>query len=125
MDDELEDEFDMYEDVSLHEIYVEYEFDEWPQLASMEEKMQQDLCTAIIAALEAAECPVQVIKVKQEVLHLVAKVNANLSIDDVADIVGYTAECITKEGGEAHGPQSYAAGSLGPADVIEAVMRLR
>lgn len=120
----MEEGFEMYEDLTLHEVYIELVLEEWPQLASLEETARQELCTAISAALEAAECPVQAIKAKPDALHVVVKLNENLSIDDVANIVAYTANCLMAEGDETQGPESYSAEGLSPTDVIDAVMRL-
>ena len=121
----MADYFEMFEDCTIQEIYIEFLFEEWPLLATLEEEARQRLYTAISTALEAAACPVQAIKAKPDGLHLVAKVDVNLSLDDVADIVEVTARTVTTDSKDAQGPLSYSAESLSPSDVIDAVLRLR
>jgi hypothetical protein len=60
-----------------------------------------------------------------DVLHLVAKVDVNLSLDDVADIVEVTMRELTAGEATAQGRLSYSAESLSPSDVVDAVLRLR
>jgi hypothetical protein len=78
--------------------------EEWPLLATLDETSRQHLCEAICTALEATASPVQVIKAKPDALSLVVKVDEDLSVDSVADLVEVAARSITAGGENAQGP---------------------
>lgn len=115
---------DRLEDTTTIEVYLEFIFEDWPLLAGLEEPVRQRLCTAVSEALNAAECPVQAIRAKADTLRIVVKLNENLSMDDMADIVENTARVCISSTETAPEPIAYSAECLSPEDVIDAVLRL-
>jgi hypothetical protein len=74
LDSELEDCF-------LHEIYIEFRFDEWPLLTALDAASQQHLCAEISNALAAVECKVLAIRARSYALQLLLKLDVAVSID--------------------------------------------
>lgn len=112
------------EDVYTHGIYLEFTFEEWPLLAALNKESQQRLCTKVSDALAAVECKVQSIRATSDVLQLILKLDVNVSIDDIANIVTAAGRSIAADP-NAEEPASYSIDSLSSEDVLDAVLRLR
>lgn len=119
------EDFSMFEDCYLHEINIEFTFEEWPLLATLSEESQRHLCAAVSDSLASVDCKVHAIRAKPDMLRLVLKVDAALSIDEVANRVAVAGKTVATDPGAEEGPLSYSAESLSPGDIIDAVLRLR
>jgi hypothetical protein len=94
------------EDCFLHEIYIDFRFEEWPLLATLAEELQQRLCTRISQDLAAVECKTLGIRARTYVLQLVLKLDAAVSIDDVVNIVTNAGRTVAKDPTVEEGPVS-------------------
>ena len=114
----------IHEDFYKHGIYLEFTFEEWPLLAALNEGLQQRLCAKVSDALAAVACKVQAIRATSDVLQLILQLDANVSMDNVANIVTAAGRSIAADP-DAEEPVSYSVESLSPEDVLNAVLRLR
>jgi len=114
-----------HEDFYTHGIYLDFTFEEWPLLAALNEEAKQRLCTKVSDALAAVECKVQAIRATSDVLQLITTLDANVSIDEIANIAIAAGRTEAVDPETEKEPDSCTVESLAAEDVMEAVLRLR
>lgn len=111
-------------DSIVHKVYIDFQFEDWPLLSTLNDESQERLCSEISNSLEAVECKVQGIKARSEVLQLVLKVDIDVSIDDVVEIVAAAGKTVSPDPNAEQGPDFYSAATVSPWSVSDAVLRL-
>lgn len=112
------------EDCFLHEVYIEFRFEEWTLLSTLNAVSQQRLCAEISNALAAAECKVLAIRARSYALHLLLKLDAAVSINDVLNFVTGSGRALANDPSVEEGPLFYAVETVSPSETIDAVVRI-
>ena len=119
-----EEDFSIFEDCFIHEMNFDFIFEEWPLLATLNEEAQQRLCAKISDNLASVDCKVHAIRAVPDALRLVMKLDAAVSIDEVANMVADAGKSVAIDPSAEEGPLSYSVESLSPNDVLDAVLRV-
>ena len=112
------------EDCFIHEIYIDFRFEEWPLLTTLDAESQQRLCAEISNALAAVECKVLAIRARSYALQLLMKLYVAVSIDNVLNFVTDAGRTLAKDPVAEEGPLSYSAETVSPSETMDTVMRI-
>jgi hypothetical protein len=106
------------------EFYIEFTFEDWPALRILTLRERTIMCDAIVARLKRIKCQAHAIKACALALYALIEISVENSVDEVAKAVESASQEALPHRVAAGWMDSYSAESVGPFEVVEAIVRI-